>query len=465
MSTNLSDLPDIIEWHEGMLLTPQHFQQFAERSELLAQLMHSRSRSFAWGVLNLKIDEAALAEGVVRVLDLEAIMPDGLLVAAHRERGVHLEFDLRKAETNPTRVYLVVPREAAIYERSDYSRYESVVGQDDPVADAVSEAARISIPRIRPKMQLVAGQSVTAGMTALPLIEFSKDGSYCAATGYIPPALEVRDGTPLAGLCAPLCKLVRGKATSLAMKLPTNAHSSDLAGLHQFQCLVSGLPAVEACLRSNGTHPYSLYLALCSMAGSVAFLSSARVPPVFAPYDHANLRTCFEQVLEFIARALAEGLADNWASKEFKLIRRPAEYRGAGNKISDEVFFELIPNLREAFGEDADFSAPYLGLMLHAPTGAKAEPLIEWGQTCLLASYDAIQDLEMSRSRGAVCERVDSIEELVPTNGSVLFRVRNDANWLDPRKKLVLKAAKQETRTPAAATLFVRQRRKRTGEA
>ncbi|MGH9604730.1 MAG: type VI secretion system baseplate subunit TssK [Terracidiphilus sp.] len=68
---------------------------------------------FAWGVLNLKIDEAALAEGVVRVLALEAIMPDGLLVAAHSDRGVHLEFDLRKAETNPTRIYLVVPREAA----------------------------------------------------------------------------------------------------------------------------------------------------------------------------------------------------------------------------------------------------------------------------------------------------------------------------------------------------------------
>jgi type VI secretion system protein ImpJ len=464
LSTNLTDLPDIIEWHEGMLLTPQHFQQFAERSELLTQLMHSRSGGFGWGVLNLKIDEAALAEGVVRVLDLEAIMPDGLLVAAHRDRGVQLEFDLRKAETNPTRVYLVVPRESAIYERSDYSRYESVVGHDDPVADAVSGAARTLIPRIRPKMQLVAGQSVTAGMTALPLIEFSKDGSYSAPTGYIPPTLEVRDGTPLANLCAPVCKLVRDKATSRAMKLPANAQSSDLAGLHQFQCLVSGLPAVEAALRANGAHPHSLYLALCSMAGSVAFLSSVRVPPVFAPYDHANLRTSFEQVLEFIARALAEGLIDNWTSKEFKLFRRPAEHRAAGDRNSGEVFFEL-PNLREAFGEDADFSAPYLGLILRAPTGARAEPLIEWGQTCLLASHDAIPDLEMSRSRGAVCELVDALDELVPTAGSVLFRVSNDANWIDPRKKLVLKPAKQETRMPAAATLFIRQRRKRTGEA
>jgi type VI secretion system protein ImpJ len=465
LSTNLTDLPDIIEWHEGMLLTPQHFQQFAERSELLTQLMHSRVGGFAWGVLNLKIDEAALAEGVVRVLDLEAILPDGLLVAVHSDRGVNLEFDLRKTETNPTRIHLVVPREAAIYERSDYSRYESVVGREDPVTDGISGAERASIPRVRPKMRLAAGQSVTAGVTALPLIEFSKEGSYCTATGYIPPTPQMKDGAPLADLCAPVCKLVRDKATSLAMKLASNARSSDLAGLHQFQCLVAGLPAVEATLRSNGTHPHSLYLALCSMAGSVAFLSSARVPPVFSPYDHTNLRASFEQVLDFICRALAEGLIDNWTSKEFKLVRRPSERRGAGDKPTEEVFFELFPNPREAFGDDADFSAPYMGLMLRAPAGAKLEPLVEWGQTCLLASFDFIRDLEMSRSRGAVCEWVDSLEELVPPVGSMLFRVTNDAAWLDPRKRLILKAAKQETRMPASATLFVRQRRERHGEA
>jgi type VI secretion system protein ImpJ len=248
------------------------------------------------------------------------------------------------------------------------------------------------------------------------------------------------------------------------MKLASNARSSDLAGLHQFQCLVAGLPAVEAALRSNGTHPYSLYLALCSMAGSVAFLSSARVPPVFPPYDHANLRASFEQVLDFIARALAEGLIDNWTSKEFRLVRQPAERRGPGDKVAEEAYFELVPTLREAFGEDADFSAPYMGLILRAPVKTSTEPLIEWGETCLLASSDAIQDLEMSRSRGAQCERADSLDELTPMAGAVLLRVTNDPVSLDPRKKLVLKPAKQERRMPASAALFVRQRRKRTGE-
>jgi hypothetical protein len=64
----------------------------------------------------------------------------------------------------------------------------------------------------------------------------------------------------------------------------------------------------------------------------------------------------------------------------------------------------------------------------------------------------------MSRSRGAICENVDSLEDLVPQANSVLFRVQNDARWFDPLKRLVLKAAKQELRAPEAATLFIRAR-------
>jgi hypothetical protein len=46
----------------------------------------------------------------------------------------------------------------------------------------------------------------------------------------------------------------------------------------------------------------------------------------------------------------------------------------------------------------------------------------------------------------------------VPAPGSVLFRVKNEVKWLNPRNPLVLKQAKQETRMPDAATLFIRKR-------
>jgi type VI secretion system protein ImpJ len=456
--TQMFGLPELIEWHEGMLLTPQHFQQITARAELLTHFMRSQTGCFAWGVLSLKFDEAALGGGIVRILNVEAIMPDGMLALGGSERGIDLEFDLEKAVGDPTRIYLAVPREAALYSRTDYSRYDSVVAKDELTADYVSGADLVTIPRIRARFRLIAGESGLSGMTALPLIEFGRLGTVCKPSRYIPPFLRMEAGSRLANLCSPVRKAVREKATELATKLSPSAKNTDLAGLHQLQWLVSGLPLVEALIESNQTHPYSLYLALCSMAGSVAFLSNARVPPIFRPYNHDDLLASFEEVIGFIRLALAEGLIDNWLAKEFTAAQIPASLAGEASRRGNERSFEISPTLEKAFGDTADFSAPFFGLMLRAPVGVSANALVEWGESCLLAAEDAIADLEMSRSRGAICENVDSLEDLVPKANSVLFRVKNDARWFDPAKKLVLKAAKQESRAPEAATLFIRER-------
>ena len=102
---------------------------------------------------------------------------------------------------------------------------------------------------------------------------------------------------------------------------------------------------------------------------------------------------------------------------------------------SSEPTYEIGPTLERAFAGEADFSAPYLGLVLRLPRGVTPDSMTEWGQSCLLAPEDAMPDLELSRSRGAICERVDFLEDLVVAPGSVLFRVLNDPKWIDPRQE------------------------------
>jgi len=193
------------------------------------------------------------------------------------------------------------------------------------------------------------------------------------------------------------------------------------------------------------------------MAGSVAFLSNARVPPIFSPYKHDDLRTSFQEVIGFIQLALSEGLIESWVDKDFTPAQEGVEVAEAESR-SSEPTYEIGPTLEQAFAGEADFSAPYLGLVLRLPRGVTPDSMTAWGQSCLLAPEDAMPDLELSRSRGAICERVDFLEDLVVAPGSVLFRVLNDPKWIDPRKKLVLKPAKQETRVPDAVTLFVKKR-------
>lgn len=297
-------------------------------------------------------------------------------------------------------------------------------------------------------------------MTMLPLIEFDSQGTVQKQTEYIAPMLAVKSGTPFADMLARVRQAIRQMATGMATKLSPNARVSNVAGVQQLHWLVSGLPVFESLLQSEGSHPYSLYLALCSIAGNVALLSNGRMPPILQPYNHDDLRTSFQEVIGFIQLALSEGLVENWVAKDFNLVSPAKDKSQEVGQRREAPVYEIGPTLGEALGDEADLGAMYLGLMLRLPATVTPDSMVEWGEACLLAPGDAMADLELSRSRGATCERVDLIEDLVVAPGSVLFRVRNDAKWIDPKKKLVLRPAKQETRVPDAITLFVKKRSK-----
>ncbi len=460
LTTKLLDLPELIEWHEGMLLTPQHFQQLSARNELLTQFLTTLRSPFGWGVIDLKIDEAALSGGTLGILSVEAILPDGLLARGGSERGEKLELNLGALSTTdntPVRVYLTVPRDPALYNRSEYSRYQQVVRQDERTPDNVSGGDAITIPRISPRLTLESDPAKLGGKIVLPLIEFAGHGTVFRQTDYIAPLLRIKAGSPLSDLCADLSSMIRSIATDLATKMSPGGGANDLEKLRQLHWLVSELPVLEALLDNEQTHPYTAYLALCSMAGSISLLSHARVPAKFPAYNHDDLRVSFQIVISSIQRSLSEGLTESWIHRDFSPAPEHRRTMGDSDPRRGEQAYEIGPSLEEAFGDEADFSAQSLALMVRLPTGMLPDAMTAWGESCVLAPEDAINDLELSRSKGALCERVNSLDDLIAPPGSVLFRVYNDSKWIAPGKKLVLRPARQETLVPDMVTLFVKK--------
>src|SRR5205085_7590883 len=84
MGISADEIPNSIDWHEGLLLTPQHFQQMSLRQEALLQYNAAMIAPFYWGMRYLKIEEPNLFRGRVQITHEEAMMPDGL-VASNRE--------------------------------------------------------------------------------------------------------------------------------------------------------------------------------------------------------------------------------------------------------------------------------------------------------------------------------------------------------------------------------------------
>lgn len=78
-----------------MLLSPHHFQQQAARFESLLQYQATAVSPFYWGVRQFKYDENALKGNLLSVIELEAIMPDGLAVIYDSQKDKDLKLNLK----------------------------------------------------------------------------------------------------------------------------------------------------------------------------------------------------------------------------------------------------------------------------------------------------------------------------------------------------------------------------------
>ena len=74
-----------ILWGEGLFLRRQHFQQQDAYHEWRLAQMSRLLHPYAWGVRHVKIDPDALQTGLLRLLELQVVLPDGELFNAPGE--------------------------------------------------------------------------------------------------------------------------------------------------------------------------------------------------------------------------------------------------------------------------------------------------------------------------------------------------------------------------------------------
>jgi type VI secretion system protein ImpJ len=435
-------IPEAIQWHEGMLLTPQHFQQLCLRQETLIQQSALAIQPYLWGVRRLRIDSNLLLGGLFRVLDLEAIMPDGLFVSHRTGDTAELELELKakaeEMEDHPLPIYLAVSERGDGIQVGIARRYLSLEGE--PVADENTGDGEVCVPRLRPQLTLVAAQMPPARCVSFPMAKVQFKDEVFSLADYIPPTMRVPLDSSLGALCSAIAKKVREKAMTLSEQVQSPAAPSSMPLIvenkRKIQCLVAGLPLFESLLSTGQSHPFMLYLALSSMAGHLAALGSSLVPPLFKPYDHNELRAGFEEAQEFAFRMIAEGISETYLGYPFEF----------SNGI-----FEL------AF--DRDWSGRRLILAVRAQAGMSEEDVIQWGQECLIGSRSVIQSLRERRILGVSRENIAGEEDLVAPRGVVFFALRASPQFVKPDEPLQLVTVSEKAREyrPAGAVLYVRK--------
>ncbi len=429
--------PDLIQWHEGQLLTPQHFQQFSLRVESLIQALPSRYHPYYWGCRTFDYDSTQLTTGVLRVRALDAVMPDGLHVSFSPGQD-QLQIDLRplagRMRQRPMPVHLAMPIQADHVPRAQhrYFSYES-----DPVADDNTGDGGVAIPRLRPRLVLMADEQPPARFTSFPLLEVRCDGERFEPTGFVPPTLQVVSSSSLGRLCEDVSELLRLRALALSERAVLSPQSSfGSEARSQIHLLTAALPALEALLRTEQAHPFALYLELCRVAGQVATLGHSLLTPVFPAYVHNDALPSFEQVTQFITRVVREGVPDT-------LRRFAFEQDGEAFRLPAN------PAWMEAFAQGAR-----VRIVLTARFDATPDRALAWGANCVIGGRGDIESLLARRVLGLARRNAEQIGALRPPAGTSMFELTRDDEVLRPGDDLLVLGSTQGVR-PDALFLYI----------
>jgi type VI secretion system protein ImpJ len=444
-----SAIPDAIQWHEGMLLMPQHFQQLSARIEGMIRQLSTLATPYLWGISAFDFDRSALVAGRLRVSRVSALMPDGFRVEAGSDVGLELELDLKQSEqphSGTTMIYLVVPAQGSLSTRGDLARFQSYDGE--AVADETTGESAIPIPRLRPRVSLWAGSPPPSRFESVPLLEVTQQGETFLETGFIPPLLRVSPVSPLGSICGAATGIVREKTFFLADKLRGGAYregdAEQMETRARVQSLAAGLPPAEAALESGHAHPFQLYLAMCHLAGHVARVTFSLVPPQFAPYRHEDLRATFLPVTNFIQQSVTEAVIESWKTYPFRLLNQSFELPG-------------LAALDQALAGGGTLDEPNLAIALRPAAGHAEESAVLWGEGCLIGSSSSMPRLLSNRVLGAERRLVERMPDLNPPRGMVLFALEADAASIRPGEGLQLLERSSDGGRPAEAVLYVRR--------
>ena len=455
--------PQPLCWHQGMLLSPQHFQQDQLYWQAQIQLLRQTLSPNAWGIISFEIDKGALIDGIVRIVQICAVMPDGMTIQhdAQREALQNAQHDARSREVlrlslkelnelnnkRCTRIYLAVPKRVpgcVSKDKAQYQRYEAY--ESEKVMDDNTGDNELPVQRLAPKIKLLAAEQVSENEVCLPLMDIVQPddntyflGDYCpplinlAAQDYIldEQARKQKDKSQsysppqslfhIAYECRKLAQSIRRKARHLAgySAGDENRLGQRISELHRswIKVLTKNLVELELLVDDPNTHPHTLYCLLSRMMGNFTEFNLVNIPNKLAGYTHKDLIAGFKEAHKFLLEQLDQ------VNITFTSIHFDEDRNGHFSLLHDKKWGER-DLLVELTGGD------------NLTTGQ----LQAWFKACRIVSTGKLEALKESRVLGATADPQERDEQtgISEGPGRALFRIKYDADYIEPGRRLIV---------------------------
>ena len=298
-----------VVWNEGMLLTPQHFQQWDNYHE---ELLNSRVRSiqpYEYGVLDLQINREAMANGNFQLTGCRAVLPDGLMINVPDTDAVP---DLRPVgeHFNPEKeslgVHLAIPAlkfGSANFQGSGVKPNANLrfLQEGSLVKDETSGTNEQPLAFARPNLRIIFDDELRDGFTSMKIAELQRTttGQLQISENYIPPVLKISASEWLVNMLRQLVEILITKSSSLGEQRRQSKASladfttSEVAVFWLLHTINSSIPMMAHYFRSPLLHPEKLYLEMSQIVGQLMTFSTDLHPKDIVKYDHDDLHFTF----------------------------------------------------------------------------------------------------------------------------------------------------------------------------
>lgn len=352
-------------WGEGLFLKPQHFQrQDLYHEQRLSAGLRS-VHACLWGILGLRIDRDALDSGLLRLLELRAIMQDGEQIdAPHADplpeaRGLAemdipadgLVFHLALPLLRPEGGNSATPgaRQAAL------SRY---LLDSESAEDLYTNAVEGELTVLRKQLRLLADHEPREQFLSFPVVKVRRtaSGGFEPDAGFLPPCISIASSPVLSGMLRRLMDMLEAKCEALyghhrePSRNVIEFRSGDVASFWLLHTASSGFAELSHYFHQPSLHPERLFQSLLRLAGQLLTFSKAYSLADLPAYRHQDplagfttLDRIIRELIDTVISARYVGISLSELKQGLFSGRLESEKLGAGARYYLSVGSDMPP--------------------------------------------------------------------------------------------------------------------------
>ncbi|RQR49650.1 type VI secretion system baseplate subunit TssK [Burkholderia sp. Bp9126] len=396
-------------WHEGLILTQQHFQQQDRWAGFAMQQFATAAIAEPWGTLGVEVDEEALATGRLKLTRLKLRFPDGTPIDTTLADALPAGRDLTQGLPADQQSVIVLAALALPDANGNNCRYDETTlarprrsyREFVKVTD-LNGATETEIAAERHAVRLLFDFESHADDTACAIARLTRttSGQFQVDHRFVPPCLTLGSHPLHLERINRLADILQAKSLALGARRSERIEQVAEYGVADVQlfwllhCIHAAWPQLRLFTTHPGRSPEHLYATLAQLASALMTFSTGAQLTDIPAYDHVRADEVFAK-LESMIRDLLDAIIPSRVVSIGLTRKTPTTWTG---QFLDE----------RIVGDAADWY-----LSVNAPMSA-FELVEQFPRLCKIGAPDDVEHIINSALLGIPLKAVQRVPAAIP---------------------------------------------------